>query len=472
MIRLLSETLASLPPDWPEDPLPAIQRRVEQGARAVVVLDDDPTGTQTVYGVPVLTVWDEGTIAGELRRGGPACYILTNSRSMPSAAAQAVSAAIGANLRVAVQAAGREVTVISRSDSTLRGHFPVETDALAAALGGERPTLLVPAFLDGGRYTIDDVHYVAEGERLVPAGETAYARDAAFGYRASNLRAWVEEKTGGRVPAGGVASISIDDIRRGGPERVAARLRAVPPGGVCIANAASERDLAVIALGVLALEDEGRPLMLRTAASFVAARLGLRRRPPLTAAELALPPGGGLVVAGSYVPSTTAQLEVLLAQPGVAGVELDVAALCDPARRAESVAAAAARAREVLDTGADVALYTSRALLSSPAPEESLAIGRSVSEGLVAAVAAIGRRPRYLLAKGGITSSDVATAALGVRRAEVLGQIIPGVPVWRLGPESRLPGLAYIVFPGNVGGPRALADVVGALSVMRRVGGV
>jgi uncharacterized protein YgbK (DUF1537 family) len=92
-----------------------------------------------------------------------------------------------------------------------------------------------------------------------------------------------------------------------------------------------------------------------------------------------------------------------------------------------------------------------------------LAIGRRVSDSLVEIVLAVSTRPRYLLAKGGITSSDVATQGLGVKRAMVVGQILPGVPVWELGLESRYPGMPYIVFPGNVGGPDAMAEVVTGL---------
>jgi uncharacterized protein YgbK (DUF1537 family) len=77
---------------------------------------------------------------------------------------------------------------------------------------------------------------------------------------------------------------------------------------------------------------------------------------------------------------------------------------------------------------------------------------------LIALVQRITATPRFLVAKGGITSSDIATGGLGVRRAHVLGQLIPGVPVWRLGAESRFPGMAYVVFPGNVGDDRALAE--------------
>ena len=81
---------------------------------------------------------------------------------------------------------------------------------------------------------------------------------------------------------------------------------------------------------------------------------------------------------------------------------------------------------------------------------------------LIEIVRSLDVQPRYLVAKGGITSSDVATHGLGIKRAMVPGQILPGVPVWRSGTESRYPGMPYIVFPGNVGGPEALVEIVTA----------
>lgn len=462
--RSLAETLRRLPPEWPGDPLPAIQAAVRARAEKVVVLDDDPTGTQTVHGVPVLTEWPLEALRAELAGDLPAFYLLTNSRSLPPAEAQALNAAIGRDLAAAARQAGRRFIVVSRSDSTLRGHFPGEVDALAGALGGPfDATLIIPAFIEGGRYTIDDIHYVADGDTLVPAGATEFARDAAFGYRASNLREWVAEKTGGRVGAESVATISLDDIRRGGPARVAGRLLALAPGAVCAVNAAGNRDLAVVVAGLVEAEGRGRRFMYRTAASFVALRAGLSPQPLLRAADLTLPEaGGGLVVVGSYVPKSSGQVAALLAQPGMRGVEVGVAALLS-AQPDETIADAAHAAEQALAAGQDVVIYTSRELVAGADAATSLAIGRRVSDGLVGIARAIGARPRYLLAKGGITSSDVATRGLGVRRALVLGQILPGVPVWQLGPESRYPGMAYIVFPGNVGGPGALGEVVQAL---------
>jgi uncharacterized protein YgbK (DUF1537 family) len=461
---LQTELFARLPPEWPDDPTSAIQTAVRASGTKVVVIDDDPTGTQTVYGVPVLTEWSVEQLRDELANELPALYLLTNSRSLPLTEAQLVNAQIGHNLAVAARQADRPFVVVSRSDSTLRGHFPGEVDALAAALGQDFDAwLLVPFFRAGGRYTIDDTHYVAEGEWLVPAGETEFARDAAFGYRESNLRRWVEEKTAGRIPFADVASISLEDIRHGGPDRVAARLLALRRG-VCVVNAASDRDLDIFVVGLLSAEARGRRYLYRTAASFVAARAALPPRPLLARVDLELPAsGGGLIVVGSYVPKTSGQVSALLAQPGVLGIELDVAALLSDNRQAAEIARAAGLAEQGLCQGEDVVLVTSRALVGGTSAEQSLAIGRRVSQGLIAVLRALTTRPRYLIAKGGITSSDIATQALGVQRALVLGQILPGVPVWRLGPESRYPELMYVVFPGNVGGPQALADLVAAL---------
>src|SRR5262249_54929744 len=115
---------------------------------------------------------------------------------------------------------------------------------------------------------------------------------------------------------------------------------------------------------------------------------------------------------------------------------------------------------EGLLAGHDVVVFTSRQVRTGPDAQASLAIFHSVSAGLIAIVEQLSVRPRYLLAKGGITSHDLAAKGLRVKRAVGLGQVAPGVSVWRCGAESRFPGLAYIVFPGNVGSRESLADIV------------
>ncbi len=473
----------NLPPEWPEELFSEIRRWVVARRQKVVVLDDDPTGTQTVHSVPVLTEWPVKALRDALADDNTtAFYLLTNSRSLPLSEARELNAEIGRNLLAASELTGRTFVVVSRSDSTLRGHFPGEIESLAGALGTVFDAwLIVPFFLEGGRYTLHNVHYVAEGENLVPAGVTEYAQDPVFGYQASNLRQWVIEKwqtfmdthpsyaETWRVPSSlaDVATISLDDIRNGGPDKVTKRLLGLKNGQTCIVNAVSYHDLEVFVLGLLVAESRGRHFLYRTAASFVRVRAGIAPRPLLTRADadtshsLTLSEeGGGLLIVGSHVPRTTRQIQMLLDSSDIEGIEVKVPALMNFMTQMAEIRRVVSMAEMALSQSRDVVLYTSRHPLTGESANENLAIGQRVSDSLVAIARSIRVRPRYLLAKGGITSSDIATRGLDVKKAQVLGQILPGVPVWALGLESRYPGMPYIVFPGNVGGPSALADIV------------
>ncbi len=448
--------LGNLPPEWPHDPLPEIRTAL---TRKVFVLDDDPTGTQTVHGIPVYTTWTVEALSRALREETPCVYVLTNSRSLPEAGAVALAQEIGAHLRAASQATGVDFAVVSRSDSTLRGHYPAETDALAEAVGVPvDATLIVPFFREGERYTIDDVHWVRAGDVMTPAAQTEFARDPAFGYRHSNLRAWVEEKTKGRIRAADVASVSLDDVRRGGPERVYVRLRELSGGRVAVVNAASYRDMEVFVLGLLRAEGEGKRFLYRTAASFVRTRAGLSERALLSADEMGATGGAGLVIVGSFVSRTTRQLERLLTEPGVVGVALKIDALLSE-RHGREIWRVLYRVEDALGSGLTPVVFTSRERLALSG-EAALSAGQRISAALVEIVQQIKTRPAFVISKGGITSSDVATRGLGVRRAMVLGQIAPGVSVWQLGEEAQWPGMPLIVFPGNVGDDETVAECV------------
>jgi uncharacterized protein YgbK (DUF1537 family) len=454
--------LNRLPDEWPQDLRPAIQKQVHADRRKIVVLDDDPTGTQTIHGLPVITGWSVDTLAAELKNDLPAFYILTNSRSYPLPIACRMNTEIGRNLNAAAAQTHRKFVVISRSDSTLRGHFPGEVEALSEALGQSYDGWIInPFFLEGGRYTVDDVHYVDEGGVLVPAAQTEFAKDRAFGYSKSNLRDWISEKTGGRIAAENVATISVENLRGQGPESVSALLMKLQRGQYCVVNAAAYRDLEVFVRGLLAAEARGKTFLFRTAASFVQVRAGIFPRPLLTPSDLQMPAtGGGLIVVGSYVPRSTGQVDSLLATSPIAHAEINVRALLDARLGENEINRIVEATEQALHRGNDMLIFTGRRLVAGKDSKSSLEIGQKVSQGLIRIVQRIRIRPRYILAKGGITSSDIATRALNVKKAMVLGQILPGVPVWQLGAESRFPDLAYIVFPGNVGDDRALVDVV------------
>lgn len=468
------EMLSKLPPEYPSDVLGSIKESVVSGAVPVlVVLDDDPTGTQTCHDIDVLMVWDSETLDYEFSLDVKGFFILTNSRALPPADARRLIIEITRNVKEAAEKAGKEVELVLRGDSTLRGHLPEEPEAVEEVLGKFDAWILAPFFLEGGRLTIEDVHYVREGDLLVPASQTPFAQDATFGYRNSNLREYVMEKCGSRFDQSSFVSITLDDIRRHGPAGVAQRLLPAPAGSVVIVNAAAESDMRVFVAGLLqARLDDRRPRYLyRTGAAFVSTRLGLARIPPLTFRHASTDSGvesghktGGLIVAGSYVPKTTAQLKFLRQSRGdkLAVIELEVAQLiASRDAAATTIADAASEASRELGSGMDVLVMTSRTLVKGDDPLSSLEIGSKVAEALVQLVELIQVRPRYIIAKGGITSSDAATKGLRMRRARILGQAAPGVPLWRCDEQtSRYPGVPYVVFPGNVGSEQLLAEVV------------
>lgn len=470
--RPRGEVLAGLPEAAPPGTWDAaLEAAFAGGSRRLVVLDDDPTGTQTVHGVPVVTGWSVADLRWALTRGARVAYVLTNTRSMEAARAAAVNREVAGNLAAAARAEGVDVSVVSRGDSTLRGHFASETGALSEALAAVGQPVdgiaFCPAYLEAGRITARDEHWIAEGEWLRPVADSPYATDAAFAFGTSHLPDYVEERTGGAVRAADVVSIGLDDIRGGGPDRVAALLGTLRGGRVAVVNAVEPTDLEAVALAALWTEAAGRRLLYRTGPSFVRARGGITARPPLRGAEPAAgaPRGGhGLVVAGSHVELTNRQVAALQAGAGIETVELEVPAVLDPARSARAVRTAADRALAALERR-DVLLVTSREVVTGGAGRESLSIARAVSAALADATGRVvrARPPRYLIAKGGITSSDVFTRGLGARRAMVLGSLLPGmVSVWRA-EDGIDPGLPYVVFAGNVGGE---GDLLTAVRVM------
>ena len=456
-----------LPPDATEQ----IRAATAAAGHCIVVLDDDPTGSQVVHDVPVLTRWQDDDLRWALSDPARIVFILTNTRSLGAAATRALLQDLDARVNRLATEVGVTVVLLSRSDSTLRGHFPLETDVLqeAAAQRGDPydAVLLVPAYLDAGRVTVDDVHYARTAEGYVPVGLTDYAADEAFGYTSSALPQWVAEKAG---PTRRVRSLSLADIRRGGVERVTGLLLAARDGEVVVVNALDEADLQVVALALITAEATGWRALCRVGPSFVPARAGMERRDPLTYAEVFGDHprrGYGLVVAGSHVELTTRQVIELQQLKNLTTVEFEVAALAGPDRGQAEVERCAAALLAATGQG-DVLLMTSRQQVVLSSGQSSLDFSQRVSLALVELTRHVVRSVdlAWVLAKGGITSHSIATDGLDMRRALVLGQLFPGlVSVWRNestgdGGDERLVGLPYVVFAGNVGDASTLREAV------------
>ncbi|WP_229925150.1 four-carbon acid sugar kinase family protein [Streptomyces sulfonofaciens] len=446
-------------------------RQALAGARRVVFLDDDPTGTQTVRDLPVLTRWSVEDIRWALRQETAGFFVLTNTRSLPPRDAAKRNREVVEACLQAAEPDGTRLVFASRGDSTLRGHFPLETDVIGqvvtARTGAVDVVVLAPAYTDAGRVTINGVHWLRTGGNLLPVADSEFARDATFGYRSSRLADWVAEKSAGRIPAGQVTEVTLDVIRDGTTEDLHERLTRAGAGRVVALDAAEDDDLRAAVLAILAAEDAGRNFVYRIGPSFVRARVGQEAHPPLEDPILkALVPRGGhgLVVVGSHVALTSRQLAKLAERRRHVSVQLDVPTLLDSDRAENHLRDAVATAAAALADDL-VVLSTSRHLVTGDNETSSLDIARTVSAALTETAGRVvaARRPAFVVAKGGITSSDVATESLGIDRAWVRGSLLPGiVSLWEpvSGPAV---GLPYVVFAGNVGDEDSLADVIDRL---------
>lgn len=470
-MRCHIERISGAPSALEADLLPDIRLARAQRPRSLVVFDDDPTGTQAVHGVPVLCDWSRETLAAGLA-ASDTVFVLTNTRSLDAGSAAARLRAAVRNV-LDVVSEPDAVALLARGDSTLRGHVPLETDVIADELmrhGAPVDAVLqCPAFPEAGRVTVGDVQWIRWEGGWRRTDDTPFASDPHFGYRSAHLPSWLEERSAGRIRADDVRTLTLEDIRLGGPERVADILATLPTASTSsrlphvVVNAMDAADLDVVALGALMAEARGVRLVGRVGPSYVRARAGITSSAPLTPDRLfpnGVPAKHGLVVVGSHVPTTNRQLAALSRLSGVRSVELDVRRLVDAGADAE-IARVAAIAGDAL-SGADVVVSTSRDVLPDTGAHT---ISRQISHALVRVVRRLHEHPlRFIIAKGGITGSDLATDALEVTQATVAGQMLPGlISVWLLPPGSSRPHLPYVLFPGNIGEADTLAEVVARL---------
>ena len=466
-MRLNASVLTSFPKIDDARVNELLGREIAANTRKIVVLDDDPTGVQTVHDIHVYTGWGHDDILAGFQESNNLFYVLTNSRGFTQEQTIKAHNEIAAVVNDVARETGREYIFISRSDSTLRGHYPLETKILrenyekftGKIIDGE---ILCPFFKEGGRFTINNVHYVKYGDELVPANETEFAKDKTFGYSAATMPEYIEEKTGGEFKADSVTCISLDDIHAMNFDAIEAQLMAVKDFNKIIVNAVDYADVKVFCVALFRAMSKGKVFMFRTAASIVKVMGGVTDIPLLTRKDMVTTgnTNGGVIVVGSHTDKTTRQVEALKTLDGVEFIELDARLVKDDAAFSAEVDRCLALEEKAIKAGRTVCCYTTRALITADTgdKEDELRLSVKISDAVQSLVGRLKVTPAFVIAKGGITSSDVGTKALGVKRALVLGQIRPGIPVWQTGSESRFPATPYVIFPGNVGEDATLKE--------------
>ncbi|MFC7395241.1 four-carbon acid sugar kinase family protein [Scopulibacillus cellulosilyticus] len=446
-----------------------IAKKLKQNNHKLIVLDDDPTGVQTVHDVYVITSWDKKWLREGLSDDKNVLYILTNTRSFGPEQTKKINQEIIRNIVEVSKELSIDFSIISRSDSTLRGHYPLEISVIEETLSEElnweiSGHLLIPAFFEGKRYTFDNTHYIVDGQKLVAVSETEFANDSVFGFSTAYLPKWVMEKTEGEISAEDVLTISIDDIRQGGIDKVTEILLSAEKNTPIVVNAANYNDLDIVSLAVLKALGCGKRFLFRTAASFVKSIGGIEDKPLLSASEMIAKNNedryGGLLVVGSHTKKTTDQLSDLISEIHVRPIEINVEKILNPLNKQEELTRVCKLLEQSILDGEDTVVYTSRKVIKADSKHENLQYSQKISNTLVDIVRSLKVTPKFIMAKGGITSSDVATQGLEIKKAKILGQAAAGVPVLLTGEEARLKNIPYIVFPGNVGDKNTITSII------------
>lgn len=424
--------------------------------KPIIVLDDDPTGSQSVTNVPVLTDWSEGSIRAELERKSPVFFIITNSRALTNTEAIQLNEEIGKTISSIIE----DFYIISRGDSTLRGHFFYEVDSLAKGLNWDKEnflTVFLPAFIEGNRLTKDNTHYLLDNEYWIPVHQTPYAQDKTFGYQHSNLVEYIIEKSNNQITEAEIQSISITNLEKSDTLFILEKIQNAKK--YLIVNALTYDHIDRFAS---IIKNSNRKIIFRTSASFAASFGGVKSTKLLSKEEIySISPSesGGLIVVGSHVPNTSAQLDRLM-QSGIKAIELEVEMLLDKHTETEDyLKNLALQIDYFLGIKEDVVLYTSRKLITAQDESASLKLSLKTSNSLVSIVKSLNVKPKFIISKGGITSSDIASCGLSIKRAIVLGQAEKGISVWQTDESSKFPLMPFIVFPGNVGTRDTLKNV-------------
>ncbi|MDJ0729933.1 MAG: four-carbon acid sugar kinase family protein [Crocosphaera sp.] len=430
----------------------------------IIVLDDDPTGSQTVHSCLLLMQWDVETLKLGLRDEVPIFFILTNTRALTPQKAAEVTKEVCQNLKIALEAEEiQDFLIVSRSDSTLRGHYPIETDVIAEELGGFDAHFLIPAFFEGGRQTLNSVHYLNIEGKLTPVHETEFAKDSVFAYHYSYLPDYVEEKTKGRIKTTEVERFLLADIRQGSSER----LMQLQGNQCAVVDGEKQEDLDKFAQDLLSAAASGKRFLFRSAASILTSLAQLGQQPIAAEAMAEYKPTDkpGVVVVGSHVKKTTQQLQDLLTQSDVVGIEVDVRELRDyPDHKDTLLNNILEQVKTVYEQGKTPVVYTSREELTFETVQKRLDFGVAVSSLLMEVVQGLPHDISFLISKGGITSNDVLSTGLKLQAVRLLGQVLAGCSMVRTEKDHPLfPNLPVVLFPGNVGNVQGLTTVYSRL---------
>jgi uncharacterized protein YgbK (DUF1537 family) len=425
----------------------------------IIVLDDDPTGTQTVKDLPVYTEWSEELIEDGFKQSNNMFYILTNSRALNEEETTILHQEISSNIEKVSQRLNHPYLIISRGDSTLRGHFYLEPKVLDdASTSGFDAIFYLPEFFEGDRFTYNGVHYLKEDGDYIPVSQSEFSNDTTFGFKSETMADFIEEKSKGAIESNQVYHITLEQIRKRKKKEIFNVFEALNNLDAVVVDALNDEDMDYFSACLTEyLAKNNKKFIFRTAASFVKAMCETPGE-IINLKNYKENNNGGIIIVGSHVKKTSDQLNHLLNNTNIHSIEFDVKQVTKDTLN-KYIKEKTAQVEKIISNGEDVVVYTSRDVIKTENLINNLSISTNISNSLVEIIRSLQIQPKFIIAKGGITSSDVATQGLNIKKADVIGQVTKGVPVWLTGNEAKYQKMPYVILPGNVGDEDTVTEV-------------
>ena len=439
----------------------------------IIIFDDDPTGSQTVYGCPLLLNWDEQTLEKAFEKSSPLIFILANTRSLSPVLAVKKTREICSSIKKFFLRKGfskDDYFYISRGDSTLRGHGVLEPAILAEELGPFHATFHIPAFLEGGRTTENRIHYL----NGIPVHKTDFGRDNIFGFTTSDLAKWIEEKSFGKIQMENILHVEIKQLdmafnSEDGFKSLVNFLSKLENNVSVVVDAKLPHHLEILASAIKLVSKEKR-FLFRAAASFIKSLSELQPNPQDTADLVSLKSKNnqleykpGLIMVGSHVKLATDQLEVLLKDSNCQGLEIPVSKLANifsledcQEEILELEKILLSKIDDILDIKKVPVLYTTREEMKFSSSFKRMNFGLKLAEFMAILVGKVNNKFGYIISKGGITTQLLLKKGLNFNQVNLKGQILPGLSI--VTSDSDQYHLPVVTFPGNLGNEKTLLE--------------
>jgi len=436
-----------------------------------VVIDDDPTGSQTVHDCLLLLKWDCSTLVKGFESKSNLFFILANTRSLSENDAKLTIEELCKNLKTVItsQTYEEEIIFISRGDSTLRGHNYLEPIALNSCLGPFDATFHIPAFIEGKRFTINGSHFVDK----TPISQTIFATDKIFGYETSNVKNLLFQQSKSQINFEDIQNLLLSDIEMLNDEEnniVFKTLKNLKNNKHVVVDVENYSQLKKFSLVIKKLIKQ-KKFLFRTAASFISS---ISEKKSVSQTEIFfsnlrirnkensfLP---GLIIVGSFVELSTIQLKNLLDISYCNPIELDVFEFfkitSSENNQKQRILFKNKFLKEIrfsFEKGKTPVLFTSRKILSLDFSEQ-FNFYNSLAFFIAELVADLKYEIGYLISKGGITTNVILSNGLNADYVYLEGQIFTGISVvtYNLKNDEKLP---IVTHPGNIGTKDSLVNI-------------